>query len=117
MVGATPAPAVQDAAVVGDRCEDFSAADLLSPLDYGAAFDAYAAASRSRGDHEVALNRAVDAVAEPLTVEVLERLYRRLMALADQVSTGRVDAFEFGLRVAATEARAMGRELAGGEVR
>jgi len=113
MVGATPAVAVHDAADLGDRCEDFRAADLLSPRDYGAAFDVYAAAAGSPVENPVALNRAVDAVTEPLAVEVLERLYRRLMVIADQVSTGRVDAFEFGLRVAATEARAMGRELTG----
>lgn len=96
--------------------EEFTAADMLSPRDYGAAFDAYAAVG-SEADHAVALNRAVDAVAGPLTVEILERLYRRLMVTADAVATGRLDAFEFGLRVAATEARAMGRELAGGESR
>lgn len=117
MVGAPHALAVHDAAPVGDRREDFRAADLLSPRDYDAAFDAYAAAAGPHVDHAVALNRAVDAVAEPLTVEVLERLYQRLMVIADQVSAGRVDAFEFGLRVAATEARAMGRELTGGELR
>lgn len=104
------------AALAEAAAEDFTAADLLSPRDYGTAFDTYAA-SGAGADHTVALNRAVDSVTGPLTVAVLERLYRRLMVLADHVSTGRLDAFEFGLRVAASEARAMGRELVGGEDR
>lgn len=105
MVGATLAEVA---------AEEFTAADLLSPLDYARAFDTYTAAGPDV-DHAVALNRAVDAVAAPLSAAVLERLYRRLMVLADHVGSDRLDAFEFGLRVAATEARAMVRELAGGE--
>lgn len=48
----------------------------------------------------------------------LERAYRRLMVLAERVHTGRIDAFEMGLRLAAANVRAMAREAAtGGEQR
>lgn len=106
-------------ALAAVAAEQVAAADLLAPRDYATAFDTYAAAW-PEAEHATALNRAVDAVAGPLAAAVLERLYERLMATADGVATGRLDAFEFGLRVAATESRALGRELggaAGGEQR
>lgn len=124
MVGATPAPTVHEPS--GPAAEflgfDFAAADLLEPRDYQLADKAYRLAAHEiehPADAEAlngyCLERAVDAAAPAMGAAVLERLYRRLMAIADrQVSDGRLDAFEFGLRVAATEARAMGRELSGG---
>lgn len=44
----------------------------------------------------------------------LEHAYQRLMVLAERVHTGRIDAFEMGLRLAAANVRAMAREAATG---
>lgn len=116
-----PAPVTTDGVLIvaEDLANDFGH-QLLEPRDYHAAQEAYERSAERHGRqaaHPVALNDAVGAVAPVIAAAALERLYRRLMVLADQVNHGRIDAFEVGLRIAAVHARGLGRELAGGEQR
>lgn len=128
MVGATaypePAPVTTEGLLILAEApaddEDWGH-QLLEPQGYHAAQEAYAvAAGRAErtglpDPHAVALDEAVDAIAPAIAEAALERLYRRLMVLADRANRGRIDGFEIGLRIAAVQARGLGRELAGGE--
>lgn len=126
MVGANaqpePAPVTRDGVLILTEhlpVDDERDQALLDPRDYRTAHEVYAqSAERARSaaldEHPIALNAAVDAIVPMAAEAALQRLYRRLIALAEHVHTVPTDAFEAGLRVAAVQARAVARELAGG---
>lgn len=96
------------------------AAELLAPCDYDLAWNIYCAAAPGADlPDALALNRAVDAVAPVIAAAVLERVYRRLLELAECVPVRQTDAQPFveaGLRIAAAKTRGLAHELAPGAV-
>lgn len=92
--------------------------ELLDAQDYDTAWRAYHAApgGRGLGADPTGLNRAVDAVTPVIAAAVLERMYRRLLVLAETAPVVDSDAqhlVEVGLRIAAAKTRGFARQLAG----